>query len=251
MHAPGDVVRILPFLFIFALVPYVYFFGLAKLRRERDAILRQRLVLLHIVGLGLFVSVLSGPRLFRLSTVAPPAILICVWLMQRQRAARNIVWVVASVYAVFLPIHRQREWHVALDLPLGLTVFRDPAAYDEFRWLAQRTHPGDAFFNNSMLGLYLSLHNPAPTEFVDFNTRPELVAAVVQSLQHDPPREIMLHPVGPYLLGAPDHAEPFREYVHEHYRLAETIHLAGGADFDQEFWELKPVDHMAPAAGKP
>ena len=79
VHSPTDILRLIPFLFIYATVPYIYFIGLYQLWRKREmlpTVLRQRLVLLHLVGLALVLAVASAPRHFRLSTVAPPAILI-------------------------------------------------------------------------------------------------------------------------------------------------------------------------------
>jgi hypothetical protein len=81
---PSEIAFLIPAFFIYALVPYVYVAGLYQLWRRRGILssaLQRNLVLLHVAGLGLFLAIANGPRHFRLCTVAPPAILIFVWLL--------------------------------------------------------------------------------------------------------------------------------------------------------------------------
>ena len=174
MHALSDILLFLPFVFIYALVPYIYLFGFYQLWRKRGVLnssVRQHLFLLHLVGLALFLAVASGPRFFRLCTVAPPAILIGTWIISQQARAfslvRNLLWVLAVGFAVLLPFHRQTQWHATLDLPIGRSAFVDPLEFHEFAWLAQRTRPSEPFFNQPALSLYLSLDNPTASEFVN------------------------------------------------------------------------------------
>jgi hypothetical protein len=143
-------------------------------------------------GIALFLAVASGPRFHRLCTVAPPAILICAWLLSQPgralRLARNLVCLLAIAFALLLPVFRETQWHGTLDLPIGRTVFSDPLEFQEFQWLAQRSHPSELLFNQGSFDLYLSLVNPTASEFItdtDF-TRPEQVTAVLQSLQKRP-----------------------------------------------------------------
>jgi hypothetical protein len=248
LHTPADLVRLIPVLFIYAVVPYIYLFGLLQLWRGRKTLpvaLVQNLVLLHLVGFALFLAVANGPRLHRLCTVAPPAILICVWLISRPgrgwKITRNLLWFLATVLALLLVIYRQAQWHRTLDLPIGRTAFYDPVEFAEFQWLAQRTHPSDLLFNEGGLSLYLSLDNPTASEFVNHDefTRPEQVTAVIQSLQHHPPHFIVLDQEDPNPSDPHDHSAPFRRYVHDHYRLAQSFSLDHGAR-DEEIWELNP-----------
>jgi hypothetical protein len=247
VHAPGDLLRVVPYLFIYAVIPYAYFIGLYQIHRKRStlpAVLQQRLVLLNLVGLALFVAIAYGPRFFRLCTVAAPAILVCVWLLSEQtrahRFARTLLWSTAIFFALLLPFHRQTEWHATLDLPVGRTAFSDAAMFHNFQWLAQRTRPFDPFFNSSSHSLYLDLRNPTPLEFISYDdfTRPEWVAAAIQSLQRDPPRYIVLQPESEYPAGPHNHATPFRQYVHDNYRLVETSYFDDSHQAQEEFWEF-------------
>jgi hypothetical protein len=243
IHRPADLVHLIPFVFIYALVPYIYLLGLYQLWRKRDAlpvVLRQQLVLLHLAGVALFLAVASGPRFFRLCTVAPPAIVICVWLICQPgpaiRRARLLLWLVAGAFACLLPFNRQTQWHATLNLPIGRTAFSDPLVFREFQWLAQRTQPSEPFFNSPALALYLGLDNPTASEFVNFDdfSRPEQVAAVIQSLQRHPPRFIVMYPDATD--SSKDHSAPFRWYVHENYHLAQTFSLNQSGRYE-ELWE--------------
>ena len=115
---PSEIAFLIPAFFIYALVPYVYVAGLYQLWRRRAVLpstLQRNLILLHVVGLGLFLGIAHGPRHFRLCTVAPPAILIFVWLLTLPIPAlgyiRKLSWVLAGCYLILLPVSRQVQWH--------------------------------------------------------------------------------------------------------------------------------------------
>jgi hypothetical protein len=252
VHTLADIVRLIPVVFIYAVVPYIYFFGLYQLWRKSKGLpapLRQDLVLLHFVGLALFLAIANGPRYFRLCTVAPPAILICTWLISQQslarRFARNLLCFLAIVFAVLLPFRRQTQWHATLNLPIGQTAFSDVFVFREFQWLAQRTRPSEFFFNNAALCLYLSLNNPTPSEFVNYDdfTRPEQVSAVIQSLKRYPPYFIVLLPEATSYSNVHDHAAPFRQYVHDNYHLAQIFHSSENSEYEHQLWEREPKSH--------
>jgi len=247
VQGPAQIVSLLPVLFVYALVPYIYGVGMYELRRVCETSstrLRQNVVLLHLVGIALFLAIAHGPRLFRLSTVAPPAILIFVWLLslkgRTRRFVRTLAWVLTVSYALLLLIHRQTQWHATLDLPIGRTAFSDEEQFREFQWVAQRTRRSDALFNHSGLDLYLSLENPAGTESVsnDATTTPEQIAALVHALQRKPPAYIVLSPRISMFDQSEDHAGPFREYVYENYSFAARFPLEHGR-YEQELWEHK------------
>jgi 4-amino-4-deoxy-L-arabinose transferase-like glycosyltransferase len=245
LHAVSDIARLIPSLFIYAVVPYSYFAGLYRLwcrRGDLPAALRQRLVLLHLVGLGLCLAVATGPRLARLCTVAPPATLVCVWLVSQQGRASKITRYglcgLAAAFALLLPVYRQVQRHSVLELPIGRTAFTDPAEFHEFQWLAGRTHPGEPFFNQGGLGLYLALDNPTTSEFVndgDF-TRPEQVAEVVEALGRRPPRFIVMEPDTANSPGIQDYSVPFTRYVQDHYHRTQVFWLNGHSR-PEEIWE--------------
>ena len=255
VHAPSDIVRLIPVLFIYAIVPYVYFWGIYQLwrkRTEQTEVIRQNLVLLHLAGLALFLAVASGPRLFRLCTVAPPAILIFVWLLNQQgstfRVVRNLLAFVAVGYALFLTTYRQTHQRFILNLPIGRTAFINAQEFHEFQWMSQHTQPSEVFFNQMTLALYLALENPTSTEFIndDGLTRPEQVAAAIQAFQHQPPHFIMLFPESTDSSKSENNSGPFRRYVHDNYHMVQIFTLNPGP-LREELWELgRPAETGEP-----
>ena len=243
-RSPSAIAFLIPAFFIYALVPYVYGAGLYQLWRRRAVLsstVQRNLILLHVVGLGLFLAIANGPRHFRLCTVAAPAILIFVWLLTLPIPGggyiRKLSWVLAGCYFLLLPIYRQVQWHDKLDLPIGRTAFTDKELFHKFQWVAERTHPSDGLFNDSALTLYLSLHNPTQTEFVTYDetTRPEQMAAIVQALKRNPPAYIALFPVNLGSTVRGDHAAPFRQFVYDNYSLAHVFSQKQSR-FEEELW---------------
>jgi hypothetical protein len=249
-HGVGDAFRNTPFVVIYALVPYAYIAGLIKLRRrgnKLDPVLRERLVLLSVVGLGLFFSIITGLRFFRICTVAPLALVMCAWLVSApgrwERMARTGLWVVAGIFAIMLPLHRQREWHATLNLSVGRVAFTDPFVWQRFQWVAQRTHPGDAFFDadGSALGLYLKLRNPTLVEYLTDQepSARENAAEVVASLERDPPQYVGLL--------QDDHRTTdgrsglLLAYLQQHYRVAYTSRFQSDVKAEEEIWEIVPT----------
>jgi hypothetical protein len=243
--SPGDALQAIPYVFIYAVVPYAYFAGLYRLWRTRTGVpqrLRRNLTLLHVVGLALFLSIVSGPRFFRLCTVAPPAILVFVWLCsggtRAMKMVRGVLWAAAAVFAMALSLHRVTQWHGVLDLPIGRTAFVDRFQFEEFRWLAERTQPHEPFFNKTVLSLYLGLDTPASVEFIneDGFTRPEQVSAVLAWLDDHRARFIVMHPKDGSERTTLSNSAPFRRYVQENYRLAQVFPL-GEHGVPEELWE--------------
>jgi hypothetical protein len=240
LHEPLGLV---PALFVYAVVPYAYFVGMYRLWREwggMDVELRRRLALLLAVGMALFLAVANAPRLHRLCVVAPPAILVLVWLVSRWRVGRRVLLAVAAVFAVLLGLSRQVQRHEVLELPTGRVAFLDAGEAREYGWLRDRTRLGDWFFNESTVGLYLGLVSPSESDFInsDEYTRPEQVVRVIEELKMRPPRFVVME--RPVQSEGPEHdnSKPFVEFVHEGYRLAERFPISRGARV-QEVWELK------------
>jgi hypothetical protein len=226
-------------------------YSLYDLWKKRNLLPRatsHKIALLNLIGLALFLAISSGPRFFRISTVAPPSFLILVWLLRQPGGATSIfritLWSTAAALALWLPIHRQVQWHRDLTLPIGETAFSNAGQLAEFRWLKDRTQPGDRLFNDNIIGLYLQLENPTRADLVnnDDFTRPEEVTSIVQSLRQAPPRFIVLNPQSVGVRNEHDHSGPFQDYVQQYY--CPLITFRYGDDWSvQEIWGacLKPT----------
>jgi hypothetical protein len=242
LHGVGDLVHLIPFLVIYALVPYGYLlslYDLSKMKSGPTQNQRKQMLLLNLVGLALCLAVVSGPTFFRLCTVAPPALLVCVFIVDQQGEMRKLgrytLWCVSVAFMIFLPIHRQIQWHRKLSLPTGEIAFTDKRQWQEMGWLQQRTSPRDIIFNQAASILYLGLQNRTHAEFVnndDFTSARD-VKIILDVLQKYPTKYVVLDPDIP--MTPHDHAGPFRDYIHTHYCM-EQMFLMGSAQFREELW---------------
>ena len=228
-----DLSSVIQYGFIHILVPFAYLFGLFVLVREKKRIDRrlwEAMLLINLVGLAIFVAVVNGPTYHRMSMIAPPAILVAVWLFRGastvDRAVRAVLWSTAIVLLVSLPAHLQLHWRGYVDMPIGRAATPDGPHYDEFQRFAGRAHAGESFFGSPQFDFYFSLDNPTQMDVITPNefTRPEQVDGVIRALASHKTPLVLLYPEIYVSNGAGDHLEPFRDYVHENYHLVETFH---------------------------
>ena len=234
-----DLLAAAPYLFVHLLVPLMYLLCLFRLFREKRNMEEQswqRVFLITLVGLAMFASVVSAPTPLRLCVVAPPAVILCVWYFGRaaklDRMVRGALWAAALLLIIFLPINRQLHRRDYLDTPIGRMAFLQPKEYQQVLWFAQRTHPGDSFFDNQLAAFVLSLESPGPLDYVTAHafTRPEQVQQLISSMEAHRTQFIYLYPE---LYGPPpadDNLEPLRQYIAQNYHLAK-------ADAAGKVWE--------------
>ena len=238
-HRLTDLAQIVPYVFVHVLLPFGYLFSLWRLFREQKTMKRrtwESMLLINSVGLALCAAIANAPTYPRMSMVAPPAAIVCVWLVGRtcsvDRRLRGALWTIAMVAMVALPIVMQRHWRGYVDLPTGRTAFLDRDEYEEFSWFAQHTHAGESFFNGTQLSFVLGLENPTTVDYVTVTeyTRPEQVSAAIQGLErHRTPLVVYYaHTYAP----TPDlyppgrmrsNLGPFLEYVARNYHLTKAF----------------------------
>jgi hypothetical protein len=243
VHNVPDLLHFVPYLLVHAAVPYACLYALYRAARNPGP-QQNALILLSLTGLALFLAVAHEPRFHRICTVAPPAMLAAVWLASGPGVVslriRRVLWGLGLGFLVLMPVSRQVKRLPTLDLPTGRLAFADPQEYREVQWLAARTHPGDLFFNADGIGLYLALDNPTPSEWVadtEFS-RPEQVTATVAALQAHKPRFIAMPQTNTSPTDPHNHDQPFRQFVHQNYRLAATFSISHGL-WSEEIWEPK------------
>ena len=220
-------------LFVHLLIPFIYILFVLyywRVGRSRLELPWDRLMLVNITGLSLFLAVASAPSYNRLYTVSLPGIMLLVWLtggfVPVKKILSPILWTAVVVLTILKPIVTQTRWKEYLNLPSGRTVFFEPTAYEEAKWVAERTQPSDYFFGDGLLCFALGLRNPARVSFLtptDF-TRPEEVRDVVQALE-----EHQVNFVRSYagldvpLDTAGNHLAPLTLYLHDHYHVGRTF----------------------------
>ncbi len=218
---------------IHGLVPLIYlvFFVLFWQRIQRESNEHwNRLVLINLTGLSLFLTVASAPSWNRLYTISMPALIMLVWFVQSPTAAhvllRRLLWGSVLLLAIARPIVNQARWRAVLYLPTGATVFFDRGLYEETKWVQERTHPGDYFFGDQLVCFDLQLKNPSRVAYVTpfaFTTTEE-VEDLVQSLDTYRVNLVSWYP-GLDDSSAIDgnHLKPLRRYLAEHYRIAQRF----------------------------
>ena len=213
--------------FLIPLVYILFFVRYWRERRLRPEIPWERLMLINITGISLFLTIASGPSWNRMYTISLPAMIMLIWFLhfpfKLERLLTGALWVLVLALLIVRPIVTQTRWRALLDLPTGRTAFLDPGIYQETRWVQERTHPGDYFFGDQVLGFALRLRNPSRLAYVTpyAFTRPEEVLNVVQGLETQrvgfvswyPGLDVSVDPVGNSL-------SPLRRYLAQNYRVA-------------------------------
>lgn len=225
------------YLLIHGLLPLVYLLFLAGYRREAGRRPNEpwdRLMLLSIVGLSLFVGIAPAPGSNRLCAVSLPALMVFVWFLgspgRLAQSVRRLLWVGVVVLMVGTAWHRQNEWKVYLDAPSGRVAFFDPAAHERYQWLLDRTRPSEFLFDASLADIYfpLLLRSPAKVPFVTATdyTRPAQVRDVVEALENRRVRLVLWEFDLDSGAGGPpsgDHLSPLRAYLRTHYHVVGTF----------------------------
>jgi len=238
---------------IHLLLPLVYLLFLvrwwqrAKARPEEPW---DRLMLLTIVGLFLFVGVAFSASWLRLCSVSLPAMIVFVWFVKSSgkpsKALTYLLWAVGAAIFVGQSVIAQVDWRASLNTPAGRVAFQEPDVYEKFQWLRDRTRPGDYIWQASDCSLYYLLHlqNPAPVSFVTATgyTRPEQVRDVVAALERSRPQFVLwtvwldVPRFGSRELFDFQVLAPIRAYLRAHYHLVRSF---GAPDYEQ-VWERNP-----------
>lgn len=216
--------------FIHLLIPLVYILFFVRYWREER--LRpnehwERLMLINITGLSLFLSIASAPAWNRLYTISLFALILLVWFLsfpfKPERTLSRILWATVAILAVVHPIVTQTRWKAYLDLPTGRTAFFEPGSYQETQWVLERTKPSDYFFGDHLVCFNLRLRNPSRVAFIRPNdfTRPEEVQNVVQGLEDHQVKFVSWYPgLDDPLAGKGNSLAPLRTYLEQHYHVA-------------------------------
>ncbi len=237
----------IPFLFVHLTVPLVYVICIVimvRISKNEPGEPWDKIWLLVVAGLAMFLAVASSPGWKRLATSSPPAVILLTWLLNRPgRISRRTsvrtsvrtmakfrigLAAVAIVIAVAGAVRIQTRGISFLDLPIGRTAFIDPARYEEYRDMMERTRRGQFMFGPPPILFALQVRNPAPIDvFIPFEyTRPEQVTATIQALERNKVPMLMLHPAmftDPESVPASDHLDPLRAYLGGRYRVTTSF----------------------------
>lgn len=207
---------------------YVLFFAYARLKGLGKQ-QRERLMLINVTGISMFLAIASAPAWNRLYTVSAPGIILLVWFVDSRiqlTRVRQLLWILAIALLAIKPVVMQMRWKGYLDLPTGQTAVLEPAVYDKMQWIAARTRPGEYYFGDQLAGFALRLKDPARVAFLrptDY-TRPEEVQDVIQGLEQHEVRFVSWYPGLNVPLERPgNHLRPLVEYLQIHYHMAKVF----------------------------
>jgi hypothetical protein len=236
-HKLLDLSHLVPYFFIHILVPFGYFWCVFRLFRERGRIDRKiwdAMLLINFAGIALFAAVAQAASYNRMCMVAPPAAIVCVWLVRGRsatsRSLRQAFWATGVLFLVALPFQLQRHWRGYLDLPTGRTAFVNPIELEQFRWFAQHTRPGESFVGVPLYTFALSLDDPTTVDYLtdtDYTPADQAAAAIRGVEAHQTPM-VALFDFGENSQRYASHPgrsnlASFVAYIHANYHLTKVF----------------------------
>lgn len=249
VHTPSNWPDLAAWPLIHFLIPLVYILFFVRYWREKRShpeIPWERLVLVNVTGLCLFLTIASAPSWNRMYTVSLPATIMLVWFLQfpfkLERALQRILWALVLLLLVAKPVVTQTRWRAILDLPTGRVAFFDVGLYEKTKWVMERTQPSEYFFGDELLDFALRLRNPSRVAYVTpyAFTRPEEVFNVVEGLEAHKVRFVSWYPN----LDAPvnpsgNSLSPLRRYLMQNYHI--VARFPGGSYIWERTEENKSV----------
>jgi hypothetical protein len=229
------------YLWIYVLLPVAYavtFYRCLRSPATRD---RRAVTLLGLVGFCLLAEVAFNVNWLRVFVVSMPGIILLVWVVAETRSGRRylvaVTWLVLVCLGLAQTWSRHSHADVLVELPAGRVALRSQAL-EKLDWLAQRTKPGDFFFQAAWTNFYLPLRlrNPVFLDLLESSAlTSQYVELAIQQLEAKRVRYILWSP----RLDVPDplhgqnqyHLGPFRDYLHIHY------HLARRFSDNEEVWD--------------
>lgn len=232
---PGSVSQVAFYLAIYFLLPTVYGFALWRCWRYRKipTFPWDRITLLSLVGLFLFLEVGVSVNWLRLFAVSFPGVLLAVWMVGELQSFRRVVVLTASIVLGYVAIHqvtaRQRALSLLGEAPGGRFA-TSLQVYEKINWLAQHTREGELFFQTGWPGVYfpLRVRNPIyfPTVTRPDGVRDQDVAAIIQQMKANRiPYLLWTHNLdeGCEFVRCNDYLFPLRAYLVSSYARVRTF----------------------------
>ncbi|MFT3746431.1 MAG: hypothetical protein QM785_19325 [Pyrinomonadaceae bacterium] len=239
--------------YLFGLPLSLLFFWIVFLlkRKQHDWQYSRGIVLVALIG-SVLTFTITAPNTSRLFQIAMPGLIVFVWLISYAKerfgfAAKTLIAATACfVLLSFIQAIRVQTFpHQLLETPSGKLAYNPSPIIDKrYKWLMERTKPGDLVFEAYQPYIYfpLLLRNPGRYgQIWDSNyTRPEHVAETIADLAAKRPRYILWnndYNKPPEARSAGDHTAPLAEYLQQNYRPAsDVIEIPEGRI---QIWELK------------
>ncbi|MGB0065886.1 MAG: hypothetical protein WBP85_15690 [Terracidiphilus sp.] len=231
----SDFFKTAPYLPMYILLPAAYCMAvwLCCFRKTRS-FPRERVALLALTGFLLMVEVATAINWLRLYAVSLPGIILSVWILSEWLRIKSFAYTLVSVLVLGCGVQQVISIHAVNSaegkLPGGMLA-TTPESYEKLHWIAQRTHPGEDFFQAGWPGVYLplQLRNPLYVSSVARFDIPhdEDIPLTVRQLQSKAVHYILwtelldrdCHPDRPCI----DSISPVRDYLHSSYKCVQTF----------------------------
>lgn len=232
--------KLLPYLSVYLLLAIIYPVTLYRAwRSKRYDITWENPTLVAMVGVFLVAELASSPNWLRVYTISLPAFILLGWNLRTARKSScgvsSLLWVGILSLSVWQTASRYFRQPLVVALPAGKVAISSET-YVKLQWFAQRTKPGDYFFQVGWPGMYLplELRDPSYLESVAPSDapRPEDVKRVPRELEKKRVQYALWSPRLDRDAQAPP-MEFLREYLHTCY-----AHVHSFADQDQ-VWQRK------------
>lgn len=226
-----------PRLFYYCLIPAIYLIFFVVLWFKRQTIPAEKklqLIFINLLGLLLGVFVFSAPSSIRFYQVALPGLISLVWIIQNSFRFHKILFsLMLSAFGLLglaYTFQRATAPVYYLETPSGRIVSLTPETLSRYDWTAERTQPGDYFYEPHHPSLYMMfyLKNPTPLPLIRPNnyTTAEQVKDIIAGLERHPPRYILWNKYWNSFdsTESPDfHLEPLVDYLRKNYRPVEDL----------------------------
>jgi hypothetical protein len=233
----------LKWLIAFAAVPIIYLVAgccVYRRRQRSPAAPTSGALLLTLTGATLYAEVMFGPSWFRVFCVSLPAVVLLMWVLQRDgasaRFATPVLWFAVVALGIQQSWSTQRHHAAVLTTPAGRVATTQLMA-QKIAWLESHTMPGEYLLQTQWPGLYLplGLRNPLYVDVLISQGAEALgyTALATQQLQGRATRYIEWSPAldrTGYTIG------PFRTFLTRHYQVVQSF-----SDGDQ-IWERSGTD---------
>lgn len=236
------------FVLVYLLLPASYICSFVWLSRKRGlqySAQDERILLLALLGLALFLEVLPAPNWVRLFPISMPAIVLAIQLIAGEGKFRLFIrrslWAGTAIVALLVSISAQTRPRHIVALPIGRAVVYGDDTAAKLTDLARRTKPGEYFFQAAWLDLYfpLQLRNSSYVEALSPSATPGQVADVIRALEEHQVRYVVWSARLDAGSQGSDGLQSMRRYLKEHYRVVERF--APGEDL----WE-RTIDLPVP-----
>jgi hypothetical protein len=231
----SNFLKIAPYIPMYLLLPAVYCtaFWLCWFRR-RTSFSRERAVLLCLVGFLLLAEVATAVNWLRLYSVSLPGVILFFWIIGDRLRTKSYVVIVLWVMTVGFGVQQVTSIHAAnsvqATLPGGILA-TTPEYYEKLHWIAERTHPGEFFFQAGWPGVYLPLQLRNPLYIATLTRfdipRADDIALSIQQFKSKPVPYILWTPLldSACRPGLPcvDSISPIREYIYASYKCVHAF----------------------------